>query len=132
MPKRGRGHSAFQLELVGGTWLTHEEVVERRKQQAEAQAALEKWLPVLGRLQPQIDGDNFQLRDKAAAELQDIDQPAVIIAFDAMLAVAGPQFQEEAVKRSWQNSVNSKRRSPWPVTPLFRHTRLCDAQRPPH
>jgi hypothetical protein len=90
---------ALELENFRGQWLTHEEVVSRRKQMAETQSALEKWLPVLQRLQPAIDGNDFRRRDEAIAEFHQLDEPTIVVALEAALPALGPRFQEEAVKR---------------------------------
>jgi hypothetical protein len=90
---------ALELEQVGGMWFTREEVVARRKQLDEARAALEQWLPVLRKLQPLIDGDDFKRRDEAIEQLHALKEPSLIVALEAMLPIGGPRFQEEAIQR---------------------------------
>jgi hypothetical protein len=90
---------ALDLKATAGGWITAAELRQRQEQAQAVEAALARWRPVLVKLQAAIDGENFAARDKAIAELHQLDDPASIPALESLLAGSGPRFQEEAVRR---------------------------------
>ncbi len=96
-----KSEAVEKLNLVpaGGAWLTKEEVAARQEEAKAVQESLVKWRPKLKALQQFIDGDDFTKRDKAIAELDQFDDPAMIPALESFLLDAKGEFQERAVKK---------------------------------
>jgi len=89
----------LNLVQVGGGWLTKEEVQARQDEAKAIQDALAKWRPKLKALQEIIDGTDFAKRNQANAELDKLDDPAMIPALESFLLDGGADFQEQAVKK---------------------------------
>jgi hypothetical protein len=89
----------LDLHNFGGQWITGEELAARQEEAKAIEAAMAKWRPKLKSLQVAIDGFDFELRDKAIKELQQIDDPTIIPVLESFLLDGGDRFQEEAVKR---------------------------------
>jgi FOG: HEAT repeat len=89
----------LNLVQVNGAWLTKEEVEARQEEAKAIQESLTKWRPKLKALQEIIDGADFAKRDRAIAELDKLDDPAMIPALESFLLDAKADFQEQAVKK---------------------------------
>ncbi len=103
-PKAEAGQKSEAVEKlnlvpVGGAWLTKEEVAARQEEAKAIQESLVKWRPRLKALQQIIDGDDFERRDQAIAELDKLNDPTMIPALESFLHDAKADFQEQAVKK---------------------------------
>ena len=68
----------LDLHQVDNVWVTGKVLQASQAQRAAIDAALKKWRPRLKKLQEAIDGENYDRRDKAIKELQQINDPQVI------------------------------------------------------
>jgi hypothetical protein len=89
----------LDLVQIGGQWFTKDEVAAREAEAKAIQESLAKWRPTLKALQLVIDGPDFAKRDKAIAEMQQLDDPQMIPALESFLLDGQAEFQEQAVKR---------------------------------
>ena len=89
----------LDLVQVGGRWITRDEVEAREAEAKAIQESLAKWRPKLKALQLVIDGPDFAKRDKAIAELAQLDDPQMIPALESFLLDGKADFQEQAVQR---------------------------------
>jgi hypothetical protein len=92
--------AAGQLDLVtlGGMILTRQELKQEQEREKRIGDAIEKYRPVLARLQPVIDGGFDAKHETAVAKLKSIDDPAVIPAIESYLSEHREGFGEELVK----------------------------------
>jgi hypothetical protein len=71
--------------LVDGQWLAPEEIASSRQRAIRAESDLAAWRPKLEELLKDLTSDNARTRDRAEAELAAIDNPACVLALEAVL-----------------------------------------------
>lgn len=89
----------LNLVQMNGAWLTKEEFQARQEEVQSIQDSLAKWRPKLKALQEMIDSTDFAKRDRAIAEFEKLDDPAMIPALETFLLDGRADFQEQAVKK---------------------------------
>jgi hypothetical protein len=89
----------LDLHNVNGSWISGKELTERREKSRLIDASLVRWRPRLLKLQAAIDGDDFKRREWAIKELEQIDDPRAIPAFETFLSEGDGRFQEEIVRQ---------------------------------
>ena len=89
----------LDLHLVGGEWLTGEQLKEQQERARAIDSALRQWRTRLKKLQLAIDGIDYAARKPAIKELSEIDDPQSICALESFQLDGGDRFCEEAVKR---------------------------------
>ena len=92
--------TARQLErvTVGGRILTRGDLKREQEREQAIAMAIARYRPILAEYQPVLDRDFGEQRDKAAAKLAAIDDPAVIPAIETYLSSHGEGFGEELMK----------------------------------
>jgi hypothetical protein len=96
---RNEAIDSLHLQRVNGSWMTREEIAERNATESAIEEAMNTWRPKLKKLQVTIDGDNEKRRQRALADLQQIEDPAIIPVLDSFLGEGGERFHEAAVQQ---------------------------------
>jgi hypothetical protein len=98
-PMREEAIQRLDLQRLGDTWATGDQIAAYKSAAAAIEGAIRQWHPQVKQLQVKIDGIDFAARDRALAEFQAIDDPAIIPNLELFLAAADSPFHEAVVAR---------------------------------
>jgi hypothetical protein len=87
----------LDLQFVNGSWVTREDLQTQEDKAKAANEAIIRLRPKLKKIQQAIDNGDYNLRQRATKELEQIDNPQCISALETFLLDGGPSFQEAAV-----------------------------------
>ena len=90
---------ALDLHQVNGKWFTGEELAAQRAATKALDLAFAHWEGKLQGLRTQLDSEGAAARAKAAEELAQIDDPAIISVLESLLAGGGEHFHLAVIKR---------------------------------